>query len=43
VGSGVVKAYEDIYAEQLLFLRCLGQIICRLRFGTAPATEESKK
>jgi hypothetical protein len=29
--------------QQLLFLRCLCQIICRLRFGTASATEESKK
>jgi hypothetical protein len=27
----------------MLFLRCLCKIICRLRFGTAPATEESKK
>jgi hypothetical protein len=33
----------EIDAEQLLFLRCLCQIICRLKFGTAPATEESKK
>jgi hypothetical protein len=33
----------EIDAEQLLFLRCLCQIICRLKFGTVPATEESKK
>jgi hypothetical protein len=38
---GTAPVTEQGESKMLLFLRCLCKIIYRLRFGTAPAAEES--